>query len=105
MPEINNVNNIRLILDMIYYHEFIPDESFIPFVDFYKAFDTVSHQFMFKVIRFGIGNAPPLVTEGKKKILCEGLLSAPLLQLPATAVHTSRLWLPVTTSVRPDIAR
>ncbi|CAJ1073570.1 hypothetical protein H4Q32_018840 [Xyrichtys novacula] len=51
------VNNIRLILDMIDYNEFIPDESFILFVDFYKAFDTVNHQFMFKVIRcFGFGN-------------------------------------------------
>ncbi|CAJ1069845.1 unnamed protein product [Xyrichtys novacula] len=34
MPGRNIVNNIRLILDMIDYNEFIPDESFILFVDF-----------------------------------------------------------------------
>ncbi len=57
MPGRNIVNNIRLILDMIDYNEIIPDESFILFVDFYKAFDTVSRQFMFKVTEsFGFGN-------------------------------------------------
>lgn len=45
-------NNIRLILDMIDYNYLIPDESFILFIDYYKAFDTVEHSFLFKVIEF-----------------------------------------------------
>jgi len=50
-------NNIRLILDLIDYRHLIPDDSFILFIDFYKAFDTVEHSFMFKVIDFfGFGN-------------------------------------------------
>ena len=57
MPGRNTCNNIRLVLDMIDYNEYIFDDSFILFVDFYKAFDTVSHQFMFKTIHsFGFGN-------------------------------------------------
>lgn len=40
VPGRNIINNIRLILDMIDYNEFIPDESLTLFVDFYKAFDT-----------------------------------------------------------------
>ncbi len=51
MPRRNIVNNIRLISDMIDYNEVIPDESFILFVDFSKAFDTVSHQFMLKSLK------------------------------------------------------
>lgn len=50
-------NNIRLILDMIDYEYFIPDESLILFIDFYKAFDTIEHGFIFKVIEFlGFGD-------------------------------------------------
>lgn len=50
-------NNIRLILDMIDYNDLILDDSFLMFVDFYKAFDTVEHEFMFKAIRFlGFGD-------------------------------------------------
>uniref|UniRef100_A0A8C1Z089 Reverse transcriptase domain-containing protein n=1 Tax=Cyprinus carpio TaxID=7962 RepID=A0A8C1Z089_CYPCA len=56
MPGQNIGNNIRLILDMIDYNEYIVDDSFVLFVDFYKAFDTVSHQFMLKTIKcFGFG--------------------------------------------------
>lgn len=57
MPGRNICNNVRLILDMIDYNEYILDDSFILFVDFYKAFDTISHQFMFKTIEsFGFGS-------------------------------------------------
>ena len=45
-------NNIRMILDVIDYNDLILDDSFLMFVDFYKAFDTVEHEFMFKAIRF-----------------------------------------------------
>lgn len=50
-------NNIRLILDMTEYNCYIPTDYFMLFIDFYKAFDTVSHEFMFKCIQhFGFGN-------------------------------------------------
>ncbi len=52
IPGRNIVNNIRLVLDMIDYSWYIPDDSFILFVDFYKAFDTVNHQFMIRTIEF-----------------------------------------------------
>lgn len=52
----NICNNIRLVLDMIDYNDLIVDNSFILFVDFYKAFDTISHKFMFKAIHsYGFG--------------------------------------------------
>lgn len=41
-------HNITFILDMIDYNHLILDESF----DFYKAFDTTEHSFMFKVTEF-----------------------------------------------------
>lgn len=40
-------NNIRLILDLIDYSELTSDKSFILFLDFFKAFDTVEHPFLF----------------------------------------------------------
>lgn len=52
MPGRNITNNIRLILDMIDYNEYILDDSLILFIDFYKAFDTISHQFITRVIQF-----------------------------------------------------
>lgn len=56
IPGRNICNNIRQILDMINY-EYILDNSFILFEDFYKAFDTISHQFMIRVIKcFEFGN-------------------------------------------------
>jgi len=33
-------NNIRDILDILYYFDIINNDSFIFFLDFYKAFDT-----------------------------------------------------------------
>ena len=50
-------NNIRLILDLIDYNELLSDNSFILFVDFYKAFDTVGHSFLFNTLDFfGFGD-------------------------------------------------
>lgn len=49
-------NNIRLVLDLIDYTDLCDDESFILFLDFRKAFDTVEHNFMFQALdRFGFG--------------------------------------------------
>jgi hypothetical protein len=47
-------NNVRLILDMTDYNDLILDDRSLTFVDFYKAFDTVEHEFMFKAIRFWV---------------------------------------------------
>ena len=41
MKGIHICNNVRLVLDLIDNNEHIMEESFILFVDFYKAFDTV----------------------------------------------------------------
>lgn len=50
-------NNIRLILDLIDYREFLNEDSLFLFVDFYKAFDTVEHHFIFDVLEFfGFGD-------------------------------------------------
>lgn len=49
-------NNIRLVMDIIEYRELINDDGFIFFLDFYKAFDSVEHKFLFSVLeRFGFG--------------------------------------------------
>lgn len=37
------INNVRLILDLLDYNEYIAEDSLVLFVDFYKAFDTVNH--------------------------------------------------------------
>lgn len=50
-------NNIRLVLDIIDYSFLCPDDSFIFFLDFYKAFDTVEHNFIFQTFeKFGFGD-------------------------------------------------
>ena len=50
------INNVRLILDLIDYNEYINEDSLVLFVDFYKAFDTVNHQFIVKTLKtFGFG--------------------------------------------------
>ncbi len=43
-------NNVRLVLDLIDYADLCPDESFILFLDFYKAFDTIEHKFIFHAL-------------------------------------------------------
>lgn len=45
-------NNIRLILDLIDYKDYINDNSYILFIDIYKAFDTVQHDFLFNLLEF-----------------------------------------------------
>lgn len=49
-------NNIRLVCDLIDYSELIDDDSFILFLDFFKALDTVEHPFMFYCLeKLGFG--------------------------------------------------
>lgn len=51
-------NHIRLILDMIDYQSFIQPGSLVLFLDFFKAFNIVEHDFMFTVLKklgFGEG--------------------------------------------------
>lgn len=49
-------SNIRLVLDLLDYSENIDNDSLIVFLDFYKAFDTVEHHFLFKALQtFGFG--------------------------------------------------
>ena len=43
-------NNIRLVLDLVEYSDYINDDGFILFLDFYKAFDMVEHPFIFKAL-------------------------------------------------------
>lgn len=51
-------NNIRLVLDLIDYSFLCSDDSFIFFLDFYKAFDAVEHNFIFQTIeQFGFGQS------------------------------------------------
>lgn len=48
--------NIRLVLDLIDYSEYVESDALILFLDFYKAFDTVEHQFLFRALQtFGFG--------------------------------------------------
>ena len=39
--------NIQLVLDLIDYSDLILEDRFIVFLDFYKAFDSVEHEFLF----------------------------------------------------------
>lgn len=51
-------NNIRLILDIIDYPELVQDDSLILFLDFYKAFDSLEHEFIFTALnKFGFGQS------------------------------------------------
>lgn len=48
--------NIRFILDLIDYSEYVDSDALILFLDFYKAFDSVEHQFLFRSLQsFGFG--------------------------------------------------
>ncbi len=50
------IDNIRLILDILDYSDLVVDNSFILFLDFHKAFDSIEHEFMFKALDlFGFG--------------------------------------------------
>lgn len=49
-------SNIRLIFDLLDYSEYINSEALILFLDFYKAFDTIEHNFLFLTLQnFGFG--------------------------------------------------
>ncbi len=50
-------NNIHLVLDILDYSNLIIDDSLLLFLDFYKAFDTLEHNFIFQCLeKFGFGN-------------------------------------------------
>lgn len=44
--------NIWLVLDILDYPELFGDKSLILFLDFYKAFDTVEHSFIFEALQY-----------------------------------------------------
>lgn len=52
MKDHHTAINIRLVLDLIEYKEFLDDDHLILFLDFQKAFDTVSHIFIFDTLNF-----------------------------------------------------
>ncbi len=55
-------NNVRLVLDILDYSELMEEDSLILFLDFYKAFDSLEHDFMMSVLnRFGN------ICEGKRE--------------------------------------
>lgn len=50
-------NNIRLVMDIIEYRNQIENDGYLFFLDFYKALNSVEHQFIFQVLEhlgFGI---------------------------------------------------
>ncbi len=52
----NISNNIRLVLNFLDYSDLVNEEALILFLDFYKAFDTVEHNFMYHTLNyFGFG--------------------------------------------------
>lgn len=48
-------NNIRLISDILDDSDIIDNDSFIFFLDYYKAFDTLGHCFLFQA-KIGFGD-------------------------------------------------
>lgn len=51
-------NNIRLVLDILDYEDLIPNDSYLLFLDFYKAFDSLEHNFIFQALtKFGFGDS------------------------------------------------
>uniref|UniRef100_A0A1A8EWE2 Reverse transcriptase domain-containing protein n=1 Tax=Nothobranchius korthausae TaxID=1143690 RepID=A0A1A8EWE2_9TELE len=44
-------NNIRLVMDLLDYSNLIDDDGFILFLDFYKAFDSIEHPFIFQCLK------------------------------------------------------
>ena len=43
--------NISLVLDLIDYSDYVESDALILFLDFYKAFNTVEHQFLFQALK------------------------------------------------------
>lgn len=57
MPKRHIANNIRLVLDLLDYSELVVDDSLILFLDFYKAFDSLEHEFIFLALqKLGFGD-------------------------------------------------
>lgn len=57
IPKRHISNNIRLVLDLLDYAELVKEESFILFLDFYKAFDSLEHNFILQSLRkFNFGD-------------------------------------------------
>lgn len=52
MPGRHISNNIRLVLDLVDYRHLLPGNPIILFLDFQKAFDTISHKFIFDTLAF-----------------------------------------------------
>lgn len=51
-------NNIRLVLDILDYEDLILNDSYMLFLDFYKAFDSLEHNFIFQALtKFGFGDS------------------------------------------------
>ena len=49
-------NNIRLVLDLLDYSDEVHSEALMLLLDFYKAFDSIEHQFIFQSLKlFGFG--------------------------------------------------
>uniref|UniRef100_A0A8C2CG96 Reverse transcriptase domain-containing protein n=1 Tax=Cyprinus carpio TaxID=7962 RepID=A0A8C2CG96_CYPCA len=49
-------SHIRLVLDMLDYNSLIPQTNLLLFLDFFKAFDTLEHSFLFRSLEtFGFG--------------------------------------------------
>ncbi len=44
-------NNIRLVLDILYYSDFFSNDNLILFLDYYKAFDSLEHAFLLQTLR------------------------------------------------------
>jgi len=50
-------NNLRLVFDILDYSDLIQDDSFMLLLDFYKAFDSIEHEFIFLSLKkFGFGD-------------------------------------------------
>lgn len=53
----NIANNVRLVLDLLDYSDVIGHDGLILFLDFYKAFDSLEHSFIYQSLtKFGFGN-------------------------------------------------
>lgn len=44
-------NNLRLVLDLLDYADFVKSDAIILFLDFYKAFDTIEHEFLLQSLK------------------------------------------------------
>ena len=76
--QIDLSNNIRLVLDLLDYSEYVESQAVIVFLDFYKAFDTVEHQFIYRALDlFGFGEKFSSVVQMLYKDINSNLLIYP----------------------------